>query len=141
MVKMRHAILLPLAVAATAFVIPDEETAKGLAIQTEQKAEKTLSSWWDRVPSLEDVSSFAEDTLDNAHEAFDHQAGKLEDLLPDAVFGSEITDFLGPSEEEKEEQSLGYGGGGHGHHPAANLTVYQVIRASNYTTKFAALSQ
>lgn len=138
---MRYTTVLPFAAAAAAFVIPDEETAKELIIQTEQKAEETLSSWWDRVPSLGDVRSFAEDSFDDAYDAFERHASELDDRLQDLSIESEITDFFfSPSSEDAEKPGHGpHGPPGHHHGGPRNLTVYQAIHASNFTKKFAAL--
>ncbi len=146
---MKYTTLLPFAAAAaTAFVIPDEVTAKGLVPQTELKAEETPSSWWDRVPSLGDIRSFAEDTIDDAYDTFEHQAGKLNAYVSEVGIEPEVPDFfLSPfagDDEDDEAKPPGHGrhgrpgrGGRHGF--AANLTVYQAIHASNYTKRFAAL--
>ncbi|RYP44101.1 hypothetical protein DL768_009405 [Monosporascus sp. mg162] len=133
---MRYTALFPLAAAATAFVIPDEATAKELFVETEQKAEETLSSWWDRVPSVDHVRSYAEETLDDAYDAFERQASKLTSNLPAIEIESELSGFVSPSDYEKP----GHGGHGHhGHRRGENLTVYQAIHATNFTKKFAAL--
>ncbi|RYP60287.1 hypothetical protein DL769_008184 [Monosporascus sp. CRB-8-3] len=133
---MRYTALLSFTVAATAFVIPDEATAKDLFIETEKKAEETLSSWWDRVPNQEDIHSYAEETLDDAYDAFERQASKLTSDLPAIEIEPELSDFVSPSDYEKP----GHGSHGrHGHHWGENLTVYQVIHATNFTKKFAAL--
>ena len=65
---MKHTALIPLvaAAAATAFVVPDEATARELVVETERKAGATISSWWDRVPSPEDVRAGAKDAFDEA---------------------------------------------------------------------------
>ncbi|KAK7754640.1 hypothetical protein SLS62_003424 [Diatrype stigma] len=132
---MKYTDLLPFIAGATAFVIPDEATAKGLIIETERKAEETLSSWWNH-----DVPSFVEDTLEDTFDAFERQASNLDARLSDIVVESEIPDFLSLSEEDGEKKP-GHGRPGHdsGHHGAKNLTVYQAISASSYTSKFAAL--
>ncbi|KAK6956252.1 hypothetical protein Daesc_001526 [Daldinia eschscholtzii] len=124
--------LLPLVATATAFVIPDEVTAEQLVLDTEQQAEKPVSSWWDRVHSLNDFLSSAESTFETALDSLEKQASKLSSSLPKVEFdiGSDITDFLPPSE---------YSALGHGHGHGTNLTVYQTIKTSNYTKKFAAL--
>ncbi|RYP05831.1 hypothetical protein DL764_003542 [Monosporascus ibericus] len=136
---MRYIALLPLVAGATAFVIPDEATAKELFIETEQKAEETLSSWWDRVPSIEDVRSYAEETEDDAYDAFERQVRKLTSDLPAIEIESELSDFMSPPDHEKP----GHGGHGrdghHDRHRGENLTVYQVIHATDFTKKFAAL--
>lgn len=130
---MKYTAVLPFIAGATAFVVPDEATAKGLIIETERKAEETLSSWWN-----DDVPSFVEDTLEDTFDAFERQASNLDARLPDIVVESEIPDFLSLSDEHDEKPDHGHGHG-HGHHGAKNLTVYQAISASKYTTKFAAL--
>ncbi|RYP09464.1 hypothetical protein DL765_008414 [Monosporascus sp. GIB2] len=136
---MRYTALLPFAAAAAAFVIPDEATAKELFIETEQKAEETLSSWWDRVPSVEDIRSHAEETLDDAYGAFERQASKLTTDLPATDIEPELSDFVSHSDYEKPGHGRHGHHGHHGHHGAENLTVYQVIHATNFTKKFAAM--
>ncbi|KAI2620534.1 FAS1 domain-containing protein [Hypoxylon sp. NC1633] len=129
--------LLPLAATASAVVIPDEATAKQLVIEAEQHAQKTVSSWWDALPSVDGLISSAENTLDSALDAIEKNAGKLSSLFPEVEIedGSEIRDFL-PSSYLTSSGDVDESGH-HGH--ATNLTVYQSIKASNYTKKFAAL--
>ncbi|KAI0850841.1 FAS1 domain-containing protein [Daldinia vernicosa] len=128
--------LLPLAATAAAFVVPDEATAQQLVLEPEQQqqAEKPVSSWWDRTHSLNDFLSSVENTFETALDALEKQASKLSSSLPRVEFevGSEITEFLAPSD-------YAVPGHGHGRWHATNLTVYQVIKASNYTKEFAAL--
>ena len=139
---MKYAVLLPFAAAAAAFVIPDEATAKELVIETERKAQETLSSWWDGAQTLGgDVRSFAEDTFDDAFDFFERQASIFNDRLQDIEIESEIPDFF-PSSDDDEGDTATDGKPGHGprgHHGPQNLTVYQAIHASNFTKKFAAL--
>ncbi|KAI1764397.1 FAS1 domain-containing protein [Hypoxylon sp. FL1150] len=134
--------LLPLVAVASAVVIPDEATAKQLVLEAEHKAEKTESSWWDILPTGDDVLSSAEDLLADTLDAAERQAGKLNDLLRkiEVDASSEISDFFSSS-----EPSVSGGHGHHGHHGhhgpphKTNLTIYESIKASNYTKKFAAL--
>ena len=139
---MKHAALIPLVAAAavTAIVIPDEATARELVVETERKAGATLSSWWDRVPSPKDV----EGAFDEAYDAFAHRAGELGAHLREAESG--ISDFLfspSPFSDDDGDDVDAEDKPGHGHHghrsPVENLTVYQVIQASNHTKKFASL--
>ncbi|KAI1806938.1 FAS1 domain-containing protein [Daldinia bambusicola] len=129
--------LLPLVATAVAFVVPDEATAQQLVLDTEQQqAEKPVSSWWDHVHDLNDFLSSTESTFETALDVLEKQASKLSSSLPKVGFEieSEITDFLAPSDYSAP-------GHGHGHRrgPATNLTVYQAIKTSNYTKKFAEL--
>lgn len=123
--------LLPLVATATAIVIPDDATAKQLIFETKQKAEKTVSSWWDNLPTVDDIFSSVE-----------KQASKLGSLVPDVEYDiSELPDFLSPSDYSSSSSSSSKPPG-HGHHwppRSTNLTIYEAIQASNYTKKFAAL--
>lgn len=131
--------LLPLVAVANAVVIPDEATAKQLVLEAEHKVEKTVSSWWDSLPTGDDVFSSTEDILDDTLDAAERQAGKLSDLLRkiESDANSEISDFFSSSFDPTTS-----GHGHHGHHGPphkTNLTIYESIKASNYTKKFAAL--
>ncbi|CAJ2504250.1 Uu.00g116440.m01.CDS01 [Anthostomella pinea] len=130
---MRYTSLLPIvATIAVAFVIPDEATAQQLALEPEAEPPQapSSSSWWDALPSFDDLRSTAEDTLSSAADALERQASKLSDLLPEVELTteSEYADFLGRGHVGRP-----------GHHGSTNLTVYQAIQASNYTRRFAAL--
>lgn len=137
---MRYSnILLPLAATAAAIVIPDEATAKQLVLDAEQKVEKTASSWRDHIcHGANTILSTVEDTLDNAFEGIERQTSKFKDDVGrkwEIYVGSDITDFL--SSEYVEPHKPRQPHRPHGH--LTNLTVYQVIHASNHTTKFAKL--
>ncbi|KAI0837950.1 FAS1 domain-containing protein [Hypoxylon sp. FL0890] len=129
--------LLPLVATATAIVIPDETTAQQLVLEAEQQADRTVSSWREHMfPSADTLLSSAENILDTAVEGLDRQSNKLRTAIIDGLevldIESDITDFLSPSDYIDKDH--------HGHHSrATNLTVYQSIKASNHTTKFAKL--
>lgn len=135
---MRYTAILPFVAAATAFVVPDEATAQQLVLDGERKGEKTPSSWWDSLPSLDELQSSAREALDKAAEAFEDQVSKLNDYIPEIEIVSDpgYEDFL----PEADSKRPGKGHHGRkGHHGLTNLTVYQAIQASNYTKKFAGL--
>ena len=136
---MKLTNLLPLAALTTAFVIPDEQVMKQVAIETHE----TSSSILDKLPSkgqvhncLEDVFSDGlraskntfDQALDQASEAADNIAGKFDDAAANTKswLESASTSFHGHH-------------GHHGHHGKPNLTVYQLIAESKYTTKLAKL--
>ncbi|KAH6651877.1 Fasciclin domain-containing protein [Truncatella angustata] len=134
---MRYTTILPFAAAATwAFVIPNEVIADQIALETEPIHDEW--SWWDSVPSLGDLRSSAEDVSSTALNAVHDGAKSLVDSLPEIDF--EIPDFLITS-WESEHPGKGRKGhhGHHGHHEASNLTVYQAIQESKYSTRFAKL--
>ncbi|KAI0886015.1 FAS1 domain-containing protein [Annulohypoxylon maeteangense] len=127
--------LLPFVATAAAIVIPDEATAQQLVLDTEKKVENTASSWRKQVcHGANALLSSIEDTLDNAFDGLERQTNKLKGIVAEGFeidIGSDITDFLSPSlYNEAPRGQRGY---------STNLTVYQTIRASNHTTKFAKL--
>ncbi|KAI1392075.1 FAS1 domain-containing protein [Hypoxylon trugodes] len=117
--------ILPFVASAAAIIIPDEATAKQLILENEQKAEKTVSSW------LDDALPAIEDTFESAREALERQTSRLSGLLPKIEVGTEgIDDILSPSDYNSDADKSGPG-------RSTNLTVYQSIKASNYTKHFA----
>ncbi|KAI1417298.1 FAS1 domain-containing protein [Hypoxylon sp. FL1857] len=129
---MRHpTALLPLVATATAIVIPDETTAQQLVLEAEQEVQKTVSSWGEHVfHSFEGLLSSVEDTLDTTLESLERQTNELRDGILDEINvddGSDVTDFLSNYLDKSH------------HGQASNLTVYQSIKSSNYTSKFAKL--
>ncbi|ORY67648.1 Fasciclin domain-containing protein [Pseudomassariella vexata] len=117
-----------LAAAATAFVIPDEVTAHQLALDFDPPS-SNVQSWWDKIPSLDDVRSSIEKELVATADRFD-------DYLPvnELEFESQLRDCLTPW-----DITTSGGHGHHGKHGRTNLTIYEVIQASNYTQKIAKL--
>ncbi|KAI0458537.1 FAS1 domain-containing protein [Xylaria acuta] len=160
---MRYTNLLPLAVAlAAAVVIPDDATAQDLGFEIEhpaEKAEKTTAEWWDTLRSTarqhgaqikepvdETLSSWRDalrSRLDEALEALDHTKKHAEEVLDDVA--GDATYIIRDANDYFPIISADEPDHGHdhahwpGHHPSTNLTVYQVIQASNYSKKFAAL--
>ncbi|KAK9773364.1 putative Fasciclin domain-containing protein [Seiridium cardinale] len=134
---MRYTTLLPLAAAVTqAFVIPNEVIAQQLALDPEPAHDEW--SWWDSIPSLDDLRSSAEDTFSSALDAVDAGSKSLLDSLPE--FDFEVPDFLSSSLEREHPGKGRKGHHGHrGHHGPSNLTIYQAIQFSKYSTKFAKL--
>ncbi|KAI0019921.1 FAS1 domain-containing protein [Xylariomycetidae sp. FL0641] len=139
---MKYTTVLPLAATAAAFVIPDDTTAKQLVLETEQQAENTIASWWESLPGLDDVQNAFSEAVD----AVERQANALGDMLPEIEIetDSELANFLPESLYTSRSSSDEDGNtNGHigrpGHHGSTNLTVYQSIKVSNFTKKFAEL--
>lgn len=133
---MKYTTILPFAAVATqAFVIPNEAITQQLALEPEPAHDEW--SWWDRIPSLEDLRSSVEDSFSSTVDAVEAGGKSLLDSIPE--FDFEIPDFL-PALEDHERPGKGRKGH-HGHHGhgASNLTIYQAIQASKYSTKFAKL--
>ncbi|KAI5861087.1 FAS1 domain-containing protein [Durotheca rogersii] len=129
---MKYAtVVLPFVAAAAAFVIPDEATAEQLALDTNGPTEKASSSsspWWHKLSGpVDDLLSSSGNAFDAALDTLNTRAGKLSSFLP------KVVDFLPSRDYTSKPGESGHHGG------QTNLTVYQAIHASNYTTKFAAL--
>ena len=154
--------ILPLVALSTAFVIPDEQVMSQVAIESDQSPQ----SYLERIPSKDEAikqlqNSFAElvdtsknalddaieyatetteDVSDKAYETAYHVSSWL-DSAADRV--QELGEDVVPFSEDDEEHHGGKGRKGrkghHGHCKKPNLTVYELISKSKYTTKLAAL--
>lgn len=144
---MRYATVLPLvAASACAIVIPDDAVAQELVLEQQmptnildvaQESGHESSSWWEEMlrfsrgdlrTSVEDIWSDGIDNLDSSLGSFSESVNKEMDMeLPS------LSDFL-PSWARP-----GHGGRRPGHHGPSNVTLYQAIHLSKYTTKIAKL--
>ena len=164
---MRVLQLLPLVAAASAFVIPDEQTLKSLSLETQ---ETSPHSFIDDLPSTEDFWGDLAETYRKAAHCTKHKLDEAVDYAFDAaVKYSDKFDsaFAGEQWLQTADYDLdlvdetdkpphhgpphrlppGHGPGKPGkkkphhppHHGKPNMTVYELIAKSNYTTKLAEL--
>ncbi|KAF2212152.1 hypothetical protein CERZMDRAFT_106088 [Cercospora zeae-maydis SCOH1-5] len=157
---MKFSSVLPLAVAASAFVLPPEEVLSELKIE-DHHLETKVDQWLDEASSTKDeflssvkkylgevsettkdawkeISETGKSVLDQALEKAQNTAESLGSTLEGAAddFQSYIDD---------SELFTGFAGGHHGkpkhppHHHEPNETIYQLIAGSKYTTKLAKL--
>ncbi len=159
---MKLAHILPLAALSTAFVIPDEQVMSQVAIESDRTPEsflqkipskdKAIKQFQDSLTKLVDTSKDAfddamehatetkEEVLDQAYETAYHVSSWL-DSAADRV--QELEEDVAPFSEDDQEHRGGKGRKGrkghHGHCKKPNLTVYELISKSKYTTKLAAL--
>jgi uncharacterized surface protein with fasciclin (FAS1) repeats len=161
---MRALTLLPLAVAATAFVIPDEQTMNILSLDYEETPARSLL---DKIPSAEEAWQELDEVVTEAagytkhmfDEAVDHTfaaAVKFGEKFEDALAGetwlqSANYDLdLFTTQGENEDHPPHHGPPHHGpprhrkphhppHHHKPNMTIYELISKSKYTTKLAKL--
>ncbi|KAL9070336.1 MAG: hypothetical protein Q9157_005846 [Trypethelium eluteriae] len=150
---MRFTQLVPLAAVGTAFVLPDEQVLKDVAIETKSKAK----SFYESIPSRSDVlgslrdaaGEVAELNKDAFDQAFDHVAESGEAAYEtihqvgydaEAWFQSTKNSFDDTVLEEAPVQIKDalYDRPHHPHHKP-NKTVYELIAESKYTTKLAKL--
>ena len=148
--------VLPFAALSFAFVIPDERVMSQVAIESE----RTPESFLERIPSkdqavkqfqdsfnnlldtsknaldntIEHVTETKEEVTDQAYKTAYHVSSWI-DSAANRV--EELGDHLVPfSEDDKDHKGHK---GHHGHCKKPNLTVYELISKSKYTTKLAAL--
>lgn len=153
---------MPLAAIASAFVIPDAETAQALQLQLQDDQPATV---WDKVPDIEQLWSDAEarvkDTITCAKHRFNEATETAYDTIHDTAvhYDEEFKNaFAGEAwlntHETEEDLTEGpphhgpphHGPPGHrrphephhGHH-RPNQTVYELISKSKYTTTLAKL--
>ena len=154
--------LLPFASLSIAFVIPDERLMSQVAFESDRSPEPFL----EKIPSKDDAvrqfqNSF-DKLLDTSKDAFDHAIEHVietKEEVSDQAYETayqvsawldsaankveEVGEELVPLSEDDHEH---HGGkdhkgrkGHHGHCKKPNLTVYELISKSKYTTKLAAL--
>jgi uncharacterized surface protein with fasciclin (FAS1) repeats len=173
---MKALTLLPLAVAATAFVIPDEQTMNSLSLDYQETPARSL---FDKIPSAEEAWQELDEVVSEAagcakhvfDEAVDHTftaAVKFGEKFEDALAGEawlqsahyDLDLFTTQGENEDHPPHHGPpphpGPPHHGppphpgpphhrkphrppHHHKPNLTLYELISKSKYTTKAAKL--
>ena len=150
---MRFLAVLPLAALSTAFIIPDEQMMSQVAIESIESSNAPVSAF-DRLPSKEQLVNDFEDTFSNLVEtsknALDEAIESVTEYSEDVY--SEIHDtaldaqsWLDSADDDFEDDGKhGKHGkhGRHGHHghcKKPNMTVYELIAKSKYTTKLAAL--
>ena len=151
-VSMRVLNILPLAAAAAAFIIPDEQTLNSLSLE-EQDAP---NSFFDKLPTPQEVWEELEDTFSKTADEVKDRFDQAVDYTFDAAvkFGDNFeTAFAGDSWLQSGDLDLDLDldllGGHHGHrkprrprhpphHGKPNMTVYELIAKSKYTTKLAA---
>ena len=159
---MKSIQFLPLAALSTAFVIPDEQVMNQVAIESYQAPPETLLG---KIPSKDEAVKQFEDSftklIDTSKNALDNaieQLTETKEEVSDQAYGTayhvsswldsaadrlqELGEDIGFStEDEGHHGRRGRKGrkGHHGHCKKPNLTVYELISKSKYTTKLAAL--
>lgn len=153
---MKFTLLLPLVALASAFVIPDERLMSQVAIESHDRP----NSIFDALPSKEeiinDIKGSVSSVVTSTKNAFDaaieltsatsegftskieETAFDVESWLSTADAGSEDHGHHGDHGDHGDHDHHGRHGR-HGHHHKPNLTVYQLIAESKYTTKLAKL--
>lgn len=156
--------LLPLAAVSTAFVIPDEQMAKQMTIESQT----TPKTWLDRIfetkndvlnhaeKSLQDAVAFSENAFDNAMNSLSEAGEKAQNIiechhsmskfdisgwLDSAISTVEDIDIFDHPHEKPPHHGRPPHNPHNPHHGHGkpNKTVYELIASSKYTTKLAEL--
>lgn len=150
---MKFTQLLPLVALSSAFVIPDEQVMSQVAIESHHKSD----SIFDRLPSKNEIISDVKDTFssiisstknafDEAIELASETSERVISKFDETAFDAESWFATADSDSEDHGKHGKHGDhdhhghhGHHGHHHKPNMTVYQLIAESKYTTKLAKL--
>ena len=160
--KLLHT--LPFAVLATAFVIPDEKLISQVAVESHRPAESLLdqlpskSEFVSEAQNLfKKVAHCSKNTLDEAIELANNQWDRVTEKVEDAALHTQawldtaydtfdaFSDLEDPhhpphrdphNDDPPHHKHPHHGHHGHGPHKP-NMTVYQIIASSKYTTKLA----
>ena len=136
---MRLTAILPLAALSSAFVIPDEQVMNQVAFESNRPS----GSIFDKVPSKDTLVREFENSFSKVATVSKNAFDEAIDVAFEAR--EEITSKFGQTKAwldtaTNDLECSGHGKHGkHGHHNKPNLTVYQLIAESKYTTKLAKL--
>ena len=152
---MKTLTFVALAAAATAFVIPDQQTLDSLSLEKDTQ-KPCHHPVWDKLSNAENYWEELEEKFDEATSAVKDHFNEAVDYAHDTAvhYGQEFeTAFAGESWLDSEddtdlfERPPHHGPGHHGpdhrkphhppHHGKPNMTVYELIAKSKYTTKLA----
>lgn len=129
---MKAITILPLATAAGAFVVPDAQLFAQLPVHDKHPGPHDDISWWDWLPSADAISSSVHDVMDSLSVGIDDAVHNIK-----GKFETEWESIF-DDEDEYDIEAAGRPRRGHGH-GRSNLTIYELISKSKYTTKFAKL--
>ena len=122
-------IVLLLAATAAALAIPNRAKKPQISLENQNKAtsQNTVQAWWDELPDASNLLSPVQDRITKSI-----QRSTLDSILALVENG------------DKEEEPEGYPHpqhphDGHGHHGDPDKTIYELIKESKHTTKFAKL--
>lgn len=125
---MRFSSTLPLAAVAYAIVVPNVQD---------------VEHWQEFLPSKESIENSVDKVVSSAKEEFDAFASSFEDVVSSVgeSFRSAFDDVFPEQDSSDLDVETVLANGGHDHHgkKKPNATIYEAIKSSKHTTKFAAL--
>ena len=135
---MKGFTLLSLAALGAAFVIPDEQVMNQVALEAPH-GESSKDLIFDKLPSPDRMLGEAESAVDQILQDADVALEKAEDRLSTITHDlhNNFVDYFGHARSINNEKDSFIRATNDHHKP--NLTVYQLIATSKYTTKLAEL--
>ena len=147
---MKFLTIVPLAALSSAFIIPDEQMMSQVAIESSN----IPKSAFDRLPSenqvvggvekaFSKVVATSKNALDEAIETVTDFGGDVHGKIQDKAFNAQswlesVADDVDVDGHHGKHGKHGHHGH-HGHCKKPNMTIYELIAKSKYTTKLAAL--
>ena len=142
---MKLTNLLPLAISASAFVIPDEQVMSQIAIESHKVSDSHFDHLQTKNEVVEKIQDTLSDVVKNSRSAFDKAVEFAQSAGEKFSTKSRQTTFEAESWLDSKFETFDRPGHHcpHGHHghdgQKPNKTVYELISESKYTTKLAAL--
>lgn len=141
---MKFLNILPLAALSTAFVIPDEQVMSQVSIESHRAPESAFDKLPTKEQSITEFENSFSKLIDTSKDAFDEAIDYVTETGEDVYNKAHETGFAAQAWLDSASNSiedLGKHGkhSHHGHCKKPNMTVYELIAKSKYTTKLAAL--
>lgn len=136
--------ILPLVTISTAFILPDDNVMSQIAIESHSKPR--LGPVSEKLPSqsnvIENIESTFSSLMEASSNAFDQAIEyslETKDELSHKVHKASFDTKSWIDSAATSIKNFDKHHGHHGHHHKPNMTVYELISKSKYTTKLAAL--
>lgn len=132
---MKLTTLLPLAVTATGLVLPDAQVFEQMVEkdgQTDRHHHAAAASWWENLPSKDEVISKTEKAASDIWSDVDTTVNKAKDKIT-----SEFESLLALGEATIDDLAEGPR---HPPHEPSNQTIWELVSSNKYTTRFAEIA-
>ena len=132
---MKVTSVLPFVALATGFVVPDEKVMSEIVIESQRSS----NSIFDKFPTKNQLAKEFENTISRVVKTSKNALDFGIESGHDSSQAIEKTTCKTKSWLESDAHSIDGGHSRKGHHHKPNMTVYQLIAESKYTTKLAQL--
>ena len=144
---MKFLNLLPLAALSAAIVIPDEQVMSQVAIESHHAPESALEKLPTKKQAITQFENTFSKLIDTSKDAFDEAIDYVTEAGENVYSkahetGFAVQEWLDSASDGVDDLKKHGKHGKHGHHghcKKPNMTIYELIAKSKYTTKLAAL--